>query len=361
MKAKFLIASTLLVLTCLAGVARAAAPPVEVVKRYVSIDNVCAWPNLTVMPDGTIMAVIFNQPSHARMVGDVDCWASADGSVWTKAGTAAVHEGLANRMNVAAGRASSGELVVLASGWSLREGGKGGVHDLNAVLPAISSRSRDGKTWAVSKEAFPTLDSAFSPLIPFGDILPAEDGSLRATGYEARRPKPDGVVMLRSDDDGKTWTLVSRISEEHNETAILHLGKGVWLAAARRGSKKPGAVDLFRSEDDGKRWKATGQIGGLLELPGHLLRLKDGRILYTAGNRTKGKYGVVMQLSSDEGTTWTEPASLVSDLVSGDCGYPSSVQRPDGLIVTAYYSNGTPAHQRYHMATVIWKVPARNP
>jgi hypothetical protein len=28
--------------------------PGLIVERYIAIDNVCAWPNLTAMPDGTL-------------------------------------------------------------------------------------------------------------------------------------------------------------------------------------------------------------------------------------------------------------------------------------------------------------------
>lgn len=45
----------------------------------IAIDNVCAWPNLTKMPDGAIIATIFNQPCHGLWEGDVECWASEDG------------------------------------------------------------------------------------------------------------------------------------------------------------------------------------------------------------------------------------------------------------------------------------------
>ena len=42
-------------------------------KGYVAIDNVCAWPNLTLMPNGEIAAVIFNEPCHGTWEGDVEC------------------------------------------------------------------------------------------------------------------------------------------------------------------------------------------------------------------------------------------------------------------------------------------------
>ena len=38
----------------------------EVPRRLIAIDNVCAWPNLVKMKDGTLVTVVFNQPNHGR-------------------------------------------------------------------------------------------------------------------------------------------------------------------------------------------------------------------------------------------------------------------------------------------------------
>ncbi len=38
-------------------------------REIIAIDNVCAWPNLTKMPDGSIVAAIFNQPTHGGWEG----------------------------------------------------------------------------------------------------------------------------------------------------------------------------------------------------------------------------------------------------------------------------------------------------
>src|SRR5581483_145838 len=120
-----------------------AEKPLTVSERYVAIDDVCAWPNLTVLDDGTIIATIFGKPSHGRMEGDVECWASSDGRFWRKRGIAAQHEGMGNRMNVGVGLAKNRDLVVLASGWSLKRDDKGAI-DVDKVQPAWSSRSADG-------------------------------------------------------------------------------------------------------------------------------------------------------------------------------------------------------------------------
>jgi len=42
-----------------------------------------------------------------------------------------------------------------------------------------------------------------------------------------------------------------------------------------------------------------------------------------------------------------------------DCGYPSSVQRADGKIVTVYYAKRVENHDRYHMGAAIWEAPAK--
>ena len=60
-------------------------------KPIIAVKNVCAWPNLTVLRDGTIVATIHNQPSHLKLPSDVDCWASEDGGrTWAKRGTPAL-------------------------------------------------------------------------------------------------------------------------------------------------------------------------------------------------------------------------------------------------------------------------------
>src|SRR6185436_13057501 len=79
----WIVACTSLAGTAITGDPQASPPQIA---RYVAIDNVCAWPNLTVLRDGTIAAIIFGKPSHGQMAGDVECWASKDGELWEKRG-----------------------------------------------------------------------------------------------------------------------------------------------------------------------------------------------------------------------------------------------------------------------------------
>ena len=335
-------------------------------ERYISIDNVCAWPNLTLMPNGEIIATIFNQPCHGRWQGEVECWASGDGGrQWEYRGNPTPPDPGTNRMNVAAGLAESDDLLVIASGWSNRptreqvEQGAATSFGESRVLQAWVSRSSDcGRTWSITKSFPAAPESGMTEAIPFGDVLPAADGSLCVSAYSGRAGEPgerhNSNYFFRSRDDGLTWGEATFIDQgSHNETAPLHLGDGRWLAAAR-GIPPAQGVDMFASEDDGLTWQSQGPVSLPHQHPAHLLRLADGRILLVYGNRARGMWGIDARVSADEGQTWSTPVKLI-ELAQADLGYPSSAQTADGEIVTAYYLGQSREHHRYHMGVQVWK------
>ena len=359
----FLEAAVGMGLAAVAGPALSAEPPMtraqkggprlKVLERHIAIENVCAWPNLTLLPDGTIVAAIYNRPSHLLDEGDVECWASTDGGrTWSKRGTAAPHEPRTARANVAAGLAHNGDLIVLTSGWGYAPGFR------TRRLPPWVCRSSDGgRTWKVdtskSAIAFPEgsdyEDRGARMIKPFGDIVALPGAKLAASFYHDL-----GTVWVHfSHDDGRTWGETAVLSSDHRgETAILRLRSDRWLAAARTeggpdGKAPPKGLELFVSEDEGNTWTAKGPLTTRAQHPGHLLRLKDGRILLTYGMRDI--YAIGIRLSDDEGRSWNRPGVLVR-LEESDLGYPSTVQRDDGVLITAYYTSA----KRYHMGVVRW-------
>jgi len=327
---------------------------------FIAVDNMCAWPNLTLMPDGTIIATIFNQPSHGQIEGDAVCYASRDGGrTWNYVGTPVTHEPGTVRMNVAAGLSNDGSLVALVSGW-------GGEKLRKFIMPIVVCRSQDGgKTWTTDGSVEHPEGEA--DLIPFSDIVRLGDNVLAfsAYGYINRNSKP--AYLLFSYDDGYTWkdaVPIGTLGEgagnynNFNETAVLRLRKDRWLAAARTLGN--GELQLLVSEDEGKTWNIPkalerGTFAGRSEHPANLLRLNDGRILVTYGVRW-GVHGTCVRVSDDEGRTWGAPM-MVKYYGGGDGGYPSSVQLGDGTIVTAYYCSANEEHPRYHMGVVRWKLP----
>lgn len=333
-------------------------------ERYVAIDNVCAWPNLTRMPNGDVIATIFNQPCHGRWEGDVECWASSDeGRTWEYRGTPAPHEPGTNRMNVAAGLAHNGDLIVIASGWSNKpkkgEAAAGRSFGKAEVLTAWICRSADrGETW--ERDGTVEIPNAASNPIPFGDIVRSPDGTLGVSVYDHKKPEKAGErtrsssYFLRSRDDGRTWgEAVVIAAETYNETDLLCLDGNRWLAAVR--TRDDAHLDIFASDDAGQSWILRGSLTGPRQHPAHLIKLSDGRIVVTYGIRHRGFYGVGARLSEDQGETWQTPIVLVDLDDAFDGGYPSSVELEDGSILTAYYASGVKAHTRYHMGVVRWK------
>lgn len=188
----------------------------------VAIDNVCAWPNLTLLRDGTIIATIHNQPSHLKVPGDVECWASTDrGATWTKRGISVPRDDeKAARGMFAAGVAKSGDLIVISTGHTDPV-----APDLGKIVPTWVSHSKDGgMTWTIDKDRFPK-GPGNQPLNPYGDILPGADGNLRVAAYDSNR-----TFIFTSRNDGITWADPALLSKEKpsNETALFHLGGGKW-------------------------------------------------------------------------------------------------------------------------------------
>lgn len=320
-------------------------------ERYVAVDNVCAWPNLTAMPDGSIVAAIHNQPTHGGWEADVECWASTDqGRMWRLRGAAAPHDPGANRMNAAAGLARDGSLVVLASGFGNRTPpGRYTSPKEGTILPPVVCRSSDGGlSWSRTGSVSPAL-------IPFGDVVRMADGCLGACFYGCPAPGKNTAWFFASADDGRSWSLRGAVAEgDANETAPLVLADGNLIAAARTYGDQH--LELYASRDHGATWTDRGALTLPMQHPGHLLTLQDGRVLLTYGIRNRGLYGVGARLSPDGGLTWQAPRILADFRTATDGGYPSSVQAEDGAVVTAYYCDRVPAHDRYHMGVVRWSV-----
>lgn len=89
------------------------------------------------------------------------------------------------RMNVAAGLAQNGDLLVLCSGWTeVRQPPRPKQETLrDDILQTWVCRSADGgRTWTQEKK-FPAPDAGWTEFIPFGDIKPGADGALHVACY----------------------------------------------------------------------------------------------------------------------------------------------------------------------------------
>jgi len=338
---------------------------------YVAIDNVCAWPNLTLLLNGEIAAAVYDQPSHGFGCGNVALWVSGDGGrLWTRRSNVSDHAGNPEqvRMNCAVGLNTRGEIVALVSGWS--EGRCAPMLDVQ-----ICASGDLGETWQRSHWEAPQETG----IVPFGNLVPQPDGTLAAALYGKLPSDEVAVFVHRSKDHGLTWCEPGLLADGCGETALLRCQNGRWLAASRTDRHSPyrnhargvaygdSLVVLFSSSDEGQSWQELGPVTLPGQVPGNLLELRDGRVVLTYGSRIIGLSGACARISEDQGETWGVARPLVTAPGPMDCGYPSSVELQDGTIVTAYYGGpreqghwadapySFPWHQRYHMGVCRWR------
>lgn len=167
------------------------------------------------------------------------------------------------------------------------------------------------------------------------------------------------VFCTRTTDGGKTWNLVSWIGPEPSGFAIMpssvRLSPTKILTAIRRKEGPEHWIDAWITEDNGQSWKFLNKpaesTGGSVGNPPSMIKLKDGRLAITYGYRSE-PYGIRARLSSDQGQTWSKEIMLRADGGWWDLGYPRTVERPDGKIVTVYYFNDSKEQERYIAATI---------
>ncbi len=165
------------------------------------------------------------------------------------------------------------------------------------------------------------------------------------------------VICSRTTNGGKSWELVAPIGDEPEGYAIMpstvRLGPGRLFTTIRCRKGDSSWIDAYRSSDDGLSWSYlnrpvpdTGEGN-----PPALIRLRDGRLCLAYGFRA-APFAMHARLSRDEGRTWSEPFVLRGDGAGRDIGYPRSVERPDGKVVTVYYFTGKKDVDRTIQATV---------
>lgn len=162
--------------------------------------------------------------------------------------------------------------------------------------------------------------------------------------YAGKALWTDGRVgVCHSKDDGISWewlaTLPIRAGDnpkEYHELHAVETDDGRILCHIRNhNSPNNGETLQTESSDGGMTWTEPHTIG-VWGLPSHLLKLRDGRLMMTYGHRRK-PFGVQARLSNDHGRNWMEPIMISTDGITGDLGYPSTIQGDDDTLVTVWY------------------------
>jgi predicted neuraminidase len=177
----------------------------------------------------------------------------------------------------------------------------------------------------------------------------------KANGREGR------PFCARTIDGGRSWEFLSWIGGEPEGYAIMpstiRLGQREFLSAIRCREGDKSWIQTHRSTDSGRTWTLDGTPAPDTGEgnPPSMIRMADGRVCLTYGYRA-APFGLRARVSQDGGKTWTREIILRDDGGGRDVGYPRTVQRPGGKLVTVYYYHDTPDGNRYIAAT-IWNPP----
>ena len=120
-----------------------------------------------------------------------------------------------------------------------------------------------------------------------------------------------------------------------------------------------GLFTIFQSEanlSDMKFSKPRQLLSDHGGAPAHLMKHSSGALISTYGYR-EVPYGIRAMISYDDGETWSADHVIYDNgSISFDLGYPSSVELPDGKILTVYYAHPESPKKPAVVMQTIWSI-----
>ena len=166
--------------------------------------------------------------------------------------------------------------------------------------------------------------------------------------------------VKRSRDGGRTWgepilNIKPKLEDDPSGFLPYHgmalLPDGTILLPCRGGD---GGVFLLRSEDNGESWTGPDRIGEKLDgvddwhgiQPyGKIRLLSDGDVIMPVWGRFRGsRYGITGHMrSSNGGKTWSKLVVIARGLL----GYNETIQLPDGRLLAVVQNDRSPTDPFY--------------
>jgi hypothetical protein len=180
----------------------------------------------------------------------------------------------------------------------------------------------------------------------------------------------DRALCIRTDDGGCTFRRLGFMLPENPQVrsvmpATVRIDAHTLVSVLRRRYEGVGEgestcwIDAAISENLGETWRFLSRIADTHSAesvhngnPPSMVKLVDGRLCVVYGYRAPG-FGIRAKRSVDGGRTWGDEMALRNDARTWDIGYPRSVVRPDGKIVSVYYFT-TDENPEQHIAATIW-------
>ena len=343
-------------------------------------DRYVGWPTAYRTSKGEILAVFSgDRDAHVCPHGKVQLTRSADnGETWSKAET--VCDGPIDDRDAGVIELKNGDLVLfwftslafheyrdVAKAHPEYEKIYNAIADdaKRAALGSWVRRSTDGgRTWSEPVRV-PVMTPHGGKLLKDGRILVVGMHNRQVDGMLMTDPgqPPATLRAVESTDGGRTfrtigqiplgtvkphWSLAEPTFYESRDGTLTALIRYELAPDGSWGNDKVYPRYMLRSEskDGGRTW-SEATPSNLDGFPPHVTRLADGRLLCTYASRTIGRRGIYAALSHDDGRTWDAAHELtLARSETDDIGYPSTVENPDGTLLSVYYAypvKGRPA------------------
>lgn len=337
-----------------------------------------AWPSVARLADGRLAAVFSGERfNHVCPFGKVMIAYSEDeGEHWTLPATL-LDTPLDDRdagICVCNGKVyvttftntlafQRGHLNKYPEDWTERE--KRFVRAYLRLIPPEEEERFLGSLYVVSGDGY-SFGSPYKAAVsaPHG-MIALSDGTLLYVGnrprFETRRQRTDESVYYIRSADGVNWTKRKKIVLENAqgflfcEPHVLETKEGFLIALRRQCNEDNQSIfETWLLNADRKLKHFTNQRKVTDGAPPHLLRRSSGDIVLTYGFRSP-PFGQRARISRDEGKSWSDEYILDAEGTSWDLGYPVTIERRDGKLLTVYYQKR--AGEKYpYILYCIWEV-----
>tara|TARA_R110002124_G_scaffold287328_5_gene472994 strand:- start:12997 stop:14547 length:1551 start_codon:yes stop_codon:yes gene_type:complete len=223
--------------------------------------------------------------------------------------------------------------------------------DKTGQLMIVKSED-DGKTWtAPSNITQPMKDASWQLFFNGpGKGIAMKDGTLVfAAQYKDHDQIPHSTIIY-SKDHGVSWQVGTGARSKTTEAQVVELSDGQLMLNMR--DDRGGSRAVYTTVDMGNSWNEHSSNRGALVEPicmASLIRFNSEYLLFSNPASTEGRYNITVKASDDEGITWPEKYQVLLDDQKG-WGYSCMTKINEGEIGILYESSQ--AHMTFQILPI---------